>query len=134
MCYEEIVTKRKNKMVIISCWIFSIFSVISRGIKFATKFSDLLVAPVLMFCFVFVASSYVMLYLETRRRQKIMKTQQMPQEEVERVAKDHKALKTIVYVVGAVALCFSPMAFTFIFRLFNKTLYRNLRTLVVNCI
>ena len=113
--HEEIVTKRKTKIAVISCWIFSIFFVISTRIKFATKFSDLLVTLVLMFCIVFVASSYVILYFETRRHQKKIKTQQMPQEEVERVAKDHKALKTTVYEVGAVARCFSPMAFIFMF-------------------
>ena len=57
------------------------------------------------------------LYLETYRHQKIIKTQQMPQEERERFAKDQKALKTTVYVVGALALCFSPMGFVFVIRL-----------------
>ena len=49
----------------------------------------------------------------------MIKTQQMPQEEVERFAKDNKALKTTVYVVGALALCFSPMGFTFVFLRFE---------------
>ena len=39
----------------------------------------------------------------------------MPQEEVERFAKENKAFKTTVFVVGALALCFSPMGFTFVF-------------------
>ena len=44
----------------------------------------------------------------------------MPQEEVKRFAKENKALKTTVYVVGALLLCFSPMSFTFISRLLKK--------------
>ena len=102
MYYEEIVTKRKIKIAVISFWIFSIsyeiFKVVFKPIKFAIKISDLLIAVVLLLCIVFVASSYVILYLETRRHQKVIKTQQIPQEEVERFAKENKALKTTVYV------------------------------------
>ena len=39
----------------------------------------------------------------------MIKTQQLPQEEVERFAKESKALKTTVYVVGAVVMCFMPV-------------------------
>ena len=107
MHYEDIVTKRKIKVAVILCWIISI--------TFHAEISFILL--VVMLCIVFVASTYVMLYLETRRHQKMIKTQQMPQEEVERFAKENKALKTTVYVVGAIALCFLPMAFILIFHL-----------------
>ena len=50
-----------------------------------------------------------MLYRETRRHEKMIKAQQLPQEEVERFAKESKALKTIVCVVGAVVMCFMPV-------------------------
>ena len=83
----------------------------------SSMLKTLFIALAVMSCIVFVASSYVILYLETRRHQKMIKTQQMPQEEVERFAKEKKALKTTVYVVGAIALCFLPMAFVFILRL-----------------
>jgi len=56
----------------------------------------------------------VVLYLETRRHQKMIKTQQLPQEEVERFAIESKALKTTAYVISAVALCFLPMGVTFL--------------------
>ena len=39
-----------------------------------------------------------------------MKTQQLPQKEVERFAKESKALKTTVFVVSAVMLSFLYMA------------------------
>ena len=35
-------------------------------------------------CIVFVASGYAVLYVETRRHRKLIKIQQMPQEEAER--------------------------------------------------
>ena len=117
MYYAEIVTLRRIKIAVVSCWIFSIFSEIFKRINFTVKFSDLLVALVLMFCIVFVASSYVILYVETRRHQKMIKTQQIPQEEVERFAKENKALKTTVFVVGALVLCFAPMGSTFVFKI-----------------
>ena len=34
----------------------------------------------------------------------------MPQEEVQRFLKENKALQTTVYVVGAVAVCYLPLA------------------------
>ena len=60
-------------------------------------------------CVVFVASAYVALYFEVRRYQKLIKGQQMPQEEAERFAKENKALKTAIYVVGALVLCLTPL-------------------------
>ena len=50
-------------------------------------------------------------FLEFRPVQMI-KTQQLPQEEVERFTKESKALTTAVSVVGAVVLCFLPLALT----------------------
>ena len=109
MNYYDIVTKRKIKVAVISCWIFSISSeLVKRITKTPT---DLLVAFVLISCIIFIASAYVVLFLETRRHQKMIKTQQLPQDQVERFVKESKALKTTVYVIGAVALCFLPMGF-----------------------
>lgn len=43
----------------------------------------------------------------------MIKTQQLLQDEVDRLAKESKSLKTTVYVIGAVALCFLPIAMGF---------------------
>jgi len=51
------------------------------------------------------------LYRETLRQRQKIKTQQLLPEEVERFAKESKALKTTVYVVGAVVFCLLPAAF-----------------------
>ena len=64
-----------------------------------------------VFCIIFISFSYVILHCETFLHQKKIKTQQLPQEEVERLIRESKALKTTVLVVGAVMLCFLPMAF-----------------------
>ncbi|KAL9960279.1 hypothetical protein ACROYT_G033718 [Oculina patagonica] len=60
----------------------------------------------------YLLNAYVFLYRETRRHEKKIKTQQLPQEEVERFAKESKALKTTVFVVSTVMLSFLPMAIT----------------------
>ena len=62
------------------------------------------------FSVVFIVVAYIILYLETLRHRKKIRTQQLPQQEIERFVKENKALKTTVLVVGAVMLCFLPMA------------------------
>ena len=52
----------------------------------------------------------MILYRETRRHENKIKAGQLPQEEKERFLRDRKALKTTVYVVGAVLLCLTPAA------------------------
>ena len=56
----------------------------------------------------FILSSYLTLYLETLRHRKMIRTQQLPQEEEERFNKENKSLMTTVLVVGAFKLCFLP--------------------------
>ena len=43
-----------------------------------------------------------------------MKTEQIPQEDVERFARENKALKTTVFVVGSVLICFFPVFIVFL--------------------
>jgi len=54
----------------------------------------------------------MILYRETLRQRKKIKSQQLTQEAVERFAKESKALKTTVYIVGAVVFCLLPAAFS----------------------
>ena len=110
--YPYIVIKRNIKVAVISVWIIVIFweqpRLINQGVK---RIFNFLVAFVLLSCVLFILISYVILYRETLRHQKKIKTQQLPQEEVERFAKESKALKTTVLVVGAILLCFLPLFF-----------------------
>ena len=113
MYYPYVVTKRNIKVTVIAFWIFSIFLDIlsltnQKGIV------SVLVGLVLNSCIFFVAFSYIVLYRETRRHRKMIKTQQLPQEEVERFVKENKALKTTVFVVGTVWLCLLPAAITIV--------------------
>ena len=69
----------------------------------------------------------MILYQETLRHQKVIKTQQLPQE-VKRFVKGNKALKTTVFVVGGVVLCFLPM----VLHQWGKVLIRNKQLVVDN--
>ena len=109
MHYHNFVTKRNISVSVSACWIFSIFvEVLSlTNQEIIVRF---LLALVLNSCILFVSFSGVMLYRETLKHKQRIKTQQLPREEVERFVRESKALKTTVYVVGAVVLCFLPVA------------------------
>ena len=116
MRYPSVVTTQKIKYAVMLCWILAITWGIT--VKLAYYYTDNLLlylnfalAVILISCVLFITCSYVILYRETLRQRKKMKTQQLRREEVERFAKESKALKTTVYVVGAVVICLLPAAF-----------------------
>ena len=115
--YLRLVTTRNIKVAVITVWIVSFISGVSRTInnESITVISDLSVAFICISCILFIVYSYVILYREILRHQKKIKIEQIPQEELERFAKEHKALKTTVFVVGALLLCFLPGTFVLIF-------------------
>ena len=121
MHYRHFVTKENIRAAVICSWILSLFCDALRLIKViedrqALAFSLFVVSS----CIVFVASGYAVLYVETRRHRKLIKIQQMPQEEAERFRKENKALKTTVYVVSALMLCFLPMALRLVIDLMKR--------------
>ena len=103
MRYLNIATKKNIKIAVTVFWIVAFSSGIFRLLK--THFVLTLVTVSFI---VFIPLAYMILYRETRRHKKKIKTQQLPQEEVERFTKENKALKTTVYVVCAVIFCFLP--------------------------
>ena len=111
MRYPFIVTKKTIKVAVISCWIVSLTPVIFKfmGVPKIQSFAVPFLLFVVSSCILFVVSVYAVLYLETRRHQKLIKGQQMPQEEVQRFLKENKALQTTVYVVGAVAVSYPAL-------------------------
>lgn len=95
---------------------------------------------VIILSILFIVSAYVILYRETRRHEQKIKTQQLPQEEVERFVKESKALKTTVFVVSAVTLSFLPMSLTLLLSVTNlkngvdKEFYFVLLPLIRTCV
>ena len=127
MHYPYIVINQNIKAAVIAFWIFSVFQVVFGLKETNNVISSILnvsAALVVISCVIFIAFSYVILYRETVRHRKRIKNQQLPQEEVERFAKESRALKTTVLVVGAVILCFVPIAFTvLLFIVLNVNIY-----------
>ena len=114
MCYPYVVTKRNIKHAVMVFWILAITwgitdmlaQIYNNGLLF---YLNIALIIILISCVLFITCSYVILYRETLRQRKKIKTQQLPQEAVERFARENKALKTTVYIVGAIVFCFLPM-------------------------
>ncbi|XP_020626871.1 histamine H2 receptor-like [Orbicella faveolata] len=110
--YTAIVTTRRIKVAVITFWIVSLISGVTRDLENKTLLAFSL--AIYIFCVLFIVFSYLILYREILRHRKMIKAHQLPQEEVERFAKEHKALKTTVIVIGAVVLCFVPVVFVLV--------------------
>ena len=116
MRYPYLVTKRNMKLAVFTLWVFlpsceafvRLISDEAELVKLGLRF---LIAFVMFSCVLFISSAYAILYRETLRHRKMIKAEQLPQGEVERFLKESKALKTTVFVVGAVVLCFVPAIF-----------------------
>ncbi|CAH3023067.1 unnamed protein product, partial [Porites evermanni] len=110
--YLYIATRRNIKVSVVLSWFFSFIISGLRYIKYdiSRYVMKTLHFLAISFSVVFIVVAYVILYLETLHHRKKIRTQQLPQQEIERFVKENKALKTTVLVVGAVVLCFLPMA------------------------
>ena len=106
MHYPYIVRKRNIKVAVIAAWFYAISCVALKPLTNTTIIPSFLLVFAINLCILFIAATYILLYRETRRHKIMIKTQQLPQEETERFTKESKALKTTVFVVGAVAFCF----------------------------
>lgn len=112
--YPYVVITRNIKVAVAAFWIFTLSCEVLhvRREPDASIFLDLTLVLVLTLCVLSVLFVHIILYRETLRHQKKIKTQQLPQEEAERFVKESKALKTTVFVVSAVMLSFLPMVAT----------------------
>ena len=114
--YPYVVTKQNIKHAVTVLWILAIIwgttemlaQAYTKGTLFFMNFP---LAIILISCVLFITCSYVTLYRETLSQRKKIKFQQLSQDMVERFAKESKALKTTVYIVGAVVFCLLPISF-----------------------
>ena len=106
ICYPYIITEKNIKISVVSFWTIALCT---WGMGYMTHHVVLYTAgPLIACCLIFIAICYVILYRETLRHKERIKTEQVAQQEVEHFLKENKALKTTVYVVGSLALCFLP--------------------------
>ena len=108
MRYPYIITNQKIKVAVMAFWVY-IFSCEILRRATAALFFNLLASLVLISCILFVAASYIILYRESIRQRQMIKVQQITQQDEEIFTKERKALKTTVFVVGSMVLCFSPV-------------------------
>ena len=113
MQYPNFITDEKMKRAVLEVWIVAfiigVFRVLNMSL-FVRFFSVLLTLS----CILFLAFAYFIMYRETCLQREKIKTQQLPQQEVERFTRENKALKTTMFVVGAVIICLLPLCFCLI--------------------
>ena len=104
--YLSLITEKNIKVSVVIFWIIAFCTWVLR---YVTPYVELFTLALLVpGCIIFLSISYVILYRETLRHKKRIKTEQIAQQEVETFLKENKALKTTVYVVGSLVLCFIP--------------------------
>ena len=113
MQYPNIITDEKMKRAELVVWILAFISGVFRVLKMSLVVHSSSVLLTLS-CILFLAFVYFVMYRETRLQQEKIKTQQLPQQEVERFNKENKAHKTTVFVVCAVIICLLPLFFCLI--------------------
>ena len=97
------------KNIKVSVAIFWIIALCKWTLKCTTPYAiEFTVGPLITSCIIFIAISYVILYRETLRHRKRIKTEQIAQQEMENFLKENKAFKTTVYVIGSLVICFIP--------------------------
>ena len=113
MQYPNIITENNMKIAVLVVWIISSIWGIFEAMELdlALRFMS---GSVTSSCIIFLCVAYFIMYRETRRHQEKIKTQQLPQEEVEKFTKENKALKTTLYVICAVLFCLLPLCFCLI--------------------
>ena len=93
--YPYIVTTRNIKIGVLFCWVYSSsLGIILQMMGGRSALYYLWVSHILFVCVVFVSCAYMFLYFESRRHQKMIKAQQLPQEQVKTFLKESKAVKT----------------------------------------
>ena len=107
--YPSVMTTRNMKMGVLFCWVYSSsFGLPIQLTRGSGALYFISTSHIFFACVVFVSTSNVILYFETRRHHKMIKAQQLTQEQVETFLKENKAFKTTVIVVGAVGICLVP--------------------------
>ena len=110
--YPFLITEKNIKVSVVIFWIITFCS---WPLRYITPYvAAFTVGPLVPSCMIFIAISYVILYRETLRHKKRIKFEQIAQQEVETFLKENKALKTTVYVVGSLVLCFIPSLLLFV--------------------
>ena len=113
--YLAIVTRKK---ICASVTMICVFSLLVRvGIDLSSgRHSAVFLGLVVITCVLFILICYAILFHESIRHNNVIRTHQQPRDEAGRFARENKAFKTTVFVVGALLGSFLPMALLLLFR------------------
>ena len=73
MHYHDIVTSKNIKVAVTAFWVVALLSVVLKVASNLTVFSNAVTGFALILCIVFVSFSYIIIYRETRRHEKMIK-------------------------------------------------------------
>ena len=118
--YAEIVTVKKIVISIILAWAITLLVTINETVlasidsegKIYSLFLNVTLIINLIIATFFLAAislSYGYIYSETRRQIKRLKTEQLPQEEIEKVKKDRKAATSLAIILIALVMTYIPI-------------------------
>ena len=116
--YQEIVTERRIIFTIVLAWGFTLLVTInelvlalidSESIYSIYMHVNTIIQIVIGTLFIVVISlSYGYIYSETRRQVKRLLNEQLPQEEIQRIKKDRKAVTTLAFILITLGLTYLP--------------------------
>ena len=117
--YQEIVTKHRIKKAVIVVWAVAVVLTIQEIVLAVIESKDKVYSAVWTLTLttnVFIGIVYIAcicycygyIFSETRRQKKRLKTEQLPQEEAERVKKDNRAAHTLAIILGALIVTYLP--------------------------
>lgn len=118
--YQEIVTVKKIVISVMLAWAITLLvtinetvlaSIDSEGKIYSLFFNVTLIINLVIVTFFLAAISlsYGYIYSETRRQIKRLNTEQLPQEETEKVKKDRKAANTLAIILIALVMTYIPI-------------------------
>ena len=118
--YQDIVTVKKIVISIILAWAITLLVTINETVlasmdgegKIYSLFFNVTLTINLIIVTFFLAAislSYGYIYSETRRQIKRLNTEQLPQEEIEKVKKDRKAATTLAIILIALVMTYIPI-------------------------
>ncbi|EDO49781.1 predicted protein [Nematostella vectensis] len=108
--YAILVTTKRITIVLISCWGFWTVIVASWTLGVAGAILQLSCIVLLILTFVILAGIYTkMAQLAQRHRNQIASQSRATQSKMITETKQHKAIKTAMYVIGAMVVCYLPI-------------------------
>ena len=118
--YEDIFTKKRLIFSVVLIWAFSLLMTINeivltlidieRGFNsIYFKITYIIQSTIGVLLLIGISLSYGYIYSETRRQIKRLRTEQLPQEEVQRIKKDRKAPTTLAIILIVLVISYLPV-------------------------